>query len=202
MFKDELSHWITIVALVALCFVFMALSGCKKEEPLQASSRLFSGKEWPSHSTNYWRTEWQEAVEADVKVFAPHLPELKVTCPNSKVKVWVGDLFRAMMFAESSYNPKSRMTEDSGYDSIGLMQLSYHDGKNYGFQIKNLEDPRENIQAAVRIMGALTKDIGDGSCDFYRAAGRYWATLRTPICWNPPRLQAWQNTVKELGQCQ
>lgn len=206
MFTENNERW-TLAMVLVFTVICLCIFGCETRNappppPVVESSRLFSSRTWPTHTLK-WLDSYTETVEKSVAQYAPHLLTYNLTCPNSKTKVWLGDMFRAAAYAESSYNPRSKMTESSGIDSLGLMQMSYSDGKNYGFAIKDLFDPIENITVAVRVMGSLTKNVdASDPCAFYRAAGRYWATFRTPSCWNPARLQAWTNTTKELGQCQ
>jgi hypothetical protein len=204
MFEDGRGERFTIAMILAFVIFGIILFGCKKSPDIVGTpSRIFSDREWKPRATHHWKSEFAEWVEQDIRTYAPHLIDYKLTCPNSKVQVLVGDLFRAMMWAESSYNPKTKYLESSNIYSIGLMQMSYSDGPNYKFTIKNLEDPRENIQVAVRVLGSLTKGLDESDpCSFYRAGGRYWSTLRTPACWNPARLQSWARTVEELGKCQ
>jgi hypothetical protein len=185
-----------------LCLLFFV--GCKTKvpEPVQVTSIPLreEGRTWRTHAR---RWTWDKSLEAAVEKYAPHLKTIDPVCPSkSGEHIPLYDLLRAVVFAESSYNPLTVYRETSGHDSIGLFQLSYSDQANYKFPMIDLKDPEENIVAGVRILGHLTKSIGKDPCAFYLAGGRYWATLRTPACWKvDARPKAWGNMVAELERC-
>jgi hypothetical protein len=155
---------------------------------------------WPKHSRPF-KDEWRSELLVKLQQHAPHLLTYKIVCPKNGQHLPIMDVLRAMIYAESGNNPNTVFMESSGHESIGLFQLSYVDGKTYRTSVGDLKDPMDNINLAMLILGRLTRSISNEPCAFYRAAGRYWATLRTPECWNPPRLRAWGNFTKELGKC-
>ena len=74
-----------------------------------------------------------------------------------------GDLVRAVIWAESSYNPDAL----SPAGAAGLMQLMPQTAERYG--VRNVFDPEENIRAGVKILGELLVQF-DGDVELTLAA--------------------------------
>ncbi len=101
-----------------------------------------------------------------------------------KVNVWA-QIFSVMTYYESSWNPKSYSVDVGSADnpdtwSVGLLQLSVVDQKNYkfsfGYNFADLQDPIKNLRLGVAIMGRQIAKHGlilipKGH------AGLYWAVL-------------------------
>lgn len=108
---------------------------------------------------------------------------------EAKIEFW-SHLFAKTMKYECDYNPKSYCVDvgnknDKNTWSVGLLQLSVVDQKNYGFDLgysfADLQDPFKNMILGVRIAEKLLlqdrKIAGkvDGS---WKGLSRYWGTLR------------------------
>ncbi len=74
-----------------------------------------------------------------------------------------GDLVRAVIWAESSYNPDALSPAGAG----GLMQLMPQTAERYG--VRNVFDPEENIRAGVKMLGELLVQF-DGDVELTLAA--------------------------------
>jgi soluble lytic murein transglycosylase-like protein len=74
-----------------------------------------------------------------------------------------GDLVQAVIWAESSYNPRAV----SAAGAAGLMQLMPQTAERYG--VRNVFDPEENIRAGVKILGELLVQF-DGDVELTLAA--------------------------------
>ena len=168
-------------------YIILSLLAACQSIPVADSTKPVE-REWS-------RPEWAEIVRAAAKEYAPHLLTADIRCPKDGEQILFMDLMRAVIIAESGNNPKTVYKESTGIDSIGLLQLSYTDGANYKIKMGDLKDPKDNLVAGVKIMGALTKNLDSSSCSFFKNAGRYWSTLRTPDCWKPARLKSWGNMV-------
>lgn len=144
------------------------------------------------------RKSWTAKVEVLLKELMPKLDKaqdfekLLGKKPADKYKAW-GEVIVAVVKFESNYNPKTVYGEPPplGYDSIGLLQLSYEDNAGYPFcklsrAQKNLLDPLVNLNCGVRIMAQLIAKDGHISGSHLNAKGKtvytgasaYWSTLR------------------------
>jgi soluble lytic murein transglycosylase-like protein len=74
-----------------------------------------------------------------------------------------GDLVQAVIWAESSYNPRAV----SAAGAAGLMQLMPQTAERYG--VRDVFDPEENIRAGVKILGELLVQF-DGDVELTLAA--------------------------------
>lgn len=101
---------------------------------------------------------------------------------GQKTLVWA-ELIVWTAYYESSWKPAEHFKEPPplGYDSIGLLQLSYEDTQ-YSFcdlkrSTKSLEDPIKNLDCGARIMALLVNKYGFVS-NGHQGAAAYWSTLR------------------------
>ncbi len=94
---------------------------------------------------------------------------------NSSVDYWVR-FFTALSYVESGYNSSCVFPEPQplGYDSIGLLQLSEVDFKNYSYPKFPLKDGYQNIRFGIYILNELAKKKGQVIFD----KDHYWSTLR------------------------
>ena len=110
--------------------------------------------------------------------------------PSEKKPVFWAELVIAMAKYESNWDPDSIYHEPPPLDedSIGLLQLSYQDAKNYSFPDvldpakKSLEDPLINLRCGLVILShwiAIDKVVALGSTSNSAKGGaRYWSVLR------------------------
>lgn len=140
------------------------------------------------------RSAWTKRTADVVSAVLPSLEKARdVTrfCPKfsslsrpERIEFWV-EVISVMAFYESNWSPKLHYGEPPplGYDSIGLLQLSYED-KHYKFctlnrKAKSLENPLLNLDCGIRILAQLVaKDGIIGSDKPYRGGARYWSVLR------------------------
>lgn len=104
-----------------------------------------------------------------------------------RVQFW-GELVSTMAFFESAWNPKTVFKEPAplNNESIGLLQLSQSDAKNYASiaQCKplavrsNLMDPLINLDCGLRIMAQWIAKDGAITTPNNLGAARYWSVLR------------------------
>lgn len=102
---------------------------------------------------------------------------------DQKRNVWVS-LFRAVSYAESSWNPTEVYIESDGNPSVGLLQVSFTDAHDNGCAFQTAADvknPLKNLACGVTI---ATKWIGrdkvaaGGSAGAWLGMSRYWSTMR------------------------
>ena len=94
---------------------------------------------------------------------------------NSSFDYWV-DFITALAYVESGYNPKLVFMEPAPlyYESIGLLQLSTVDFKNYKYPAIDLKNGYENLKFGIFILNKLAMLHGKVIYD----SGNYWSTLR------------------------
>lgn len=103
---------------------------------------------------------------------------------SKRVEFWC-ELIAAMAYYESSWKPAMHFGEPPplGYDSIGLLQLSYEDRQyaKYGVldrKKKSLEDPINNLTIGIRVLAYWVKRDACIANDSNKGGGRYWSVLR------------------------
>lgn len=106
---------------------------------------------------------------------------------QGKLVAWM-NLISIMTKFESSFNPKTKFMEPPplGYESIGLMQLSYQDQPNYptcelNRSLKNLEDGSHNLRCGLIILNKLVQQdnrIAGQVSGRWKGGARYWSVLR------------------------
>jgi soluble lytic murein transglycosylase-like protein len=96
-------------------------------------------------------------VEVDVRRYASII---RKACRAHGVE---GDLVQAVIWAESSYNPKAL----SPAGAAGLMQLMPDTAERYG--VRDVFDPEQNIFAGVKMLGELLAQF-DGDVELTLAA--------------------------------
>jgi soluble lytic murein transglycosylase-like protein len=96
-------------------------------------------------------------VEADASRYAAII---RRACRGRPVE---GELVQAVIWAESSYNPRAL----SPAGAAGLMQLMPQTAERYG--VRDVFDPEQNIGAGVRILGELLAQF-DGDVELTLAA--------------------------------
>jgi hypothetical protein len=87
-------------------------------------------------------------------------------------------------------------------DSVGLLQLSPSDAKNYAFPTaiksqEDLKDPILNLQLGVWIMGCLAKK--HPTENIYQCWGRYWSVLRWDKYWPGKKQDGFKRFQTALG---
>lgn len=117
----------------------------------------------------------------DITDFCPYYHSLT---KDQRINAWAG-LIAATTYYESGYNPLSNSVDvgnagDKDTYSVGLMQMSVVDQKNYGFnfgyKFADLQDPVKNLTLAMAIMNRQVQKykviaISKGN------PGLYWAVL-------------------------
>lgn len=145
-------------------------------------------KDNPSRAT--WSGHLQALVEsllssfekaADIKRFRP---DYEFLSHEQRVAMWAEMIVKISYF-ESSWKPALHYGEPPplGYDSIGLLQLSYEDTQYAEFceldrKAKSLEDPIKNLSCGVKIMAKLVAKYGAISTPSNKGAAAYWSVLR------------------------
>lgn len=152
----------------------------------------------------------------DVELFCPKYRQLDET---ERLNFW-GQLFAAMSFHESRWDPIARMIESTmGIDPItgrqvaseGLLQMSYQDVPNYGnvcefnweldkhLEVKNpnrtILDPFKNLRCGIKIMA---KQISRYNRIAIRS-GAYWAVIIPGGRYN--KINEISKMVKQLSFC-
>ena len=168
----------------------------------------FAGLPW---NNSKWDRTLLEHIERSITDFDLAKDDMRRFCPKylaldqkARVQAW-GHLMVAIAKFESGYNPKSRMTESTGQDSIGLFQLSYGDlfcpdSKRQG----DLTDAFVNISCAVKLAAHfVSKDklVARGGYVAHGAASpkgmaRYWSVIRTDTKVRKHKLQS----IQEIGR--
>ena len=142
------------------------------------------------------RKVWSEALLAAIREHKADLergnPDAFVAgystlSPDDQAKYWA-ELVIAMAKYESNWNPHARLKEPPPLNvtSLGLLQLSYEDAKQYELgpldrNTHSLEDPAVNLRCGVAILAhLLARDhtVAAGRGDASRGGARYWAVLR------------------------
>ncbi len=133
-------------------------------------------------------------------------------CPNyqalngdNRIQMWV-TMATGIAFYESGFNPNSIYNEPPPLSiaSVGLFQLSYSDGLpgcKLNAAAKSLQDPLNNIDCAIPLMGKLiARDsiVTSGNtlksgANQARGLGRYWSTM-----WAPTANQGHADAIKIL----
>jgi uncharacterized protein (TIGR02594 family) len=140
---------------------------------------------------------WHQAYSDVVLAFEGKLPKL----PASRVA-----FFRALATAESNLDPKTVYKEPAsigGMLSIGLLQLSLNDVKNYKQQAlgitteDDLKDPIKNLKLGMAILSHL--HLRNESENVYQVGGLYWSVLRWNRYWPDFRQDGFERFTKALG---
>ena len=141
-------------------------------------------KAWSAALLAAVREHKAELERGNPDAFIPGYAQLS---SEAQLKFWA-ELVIAMAKYESNWNPHAHFREPPPLDvtSLGLLQLSYEDGKQYDLEPldrdrRSLEDPLVNLRCGVAILAHLVARDGvvaAGSGDRSRGAARYWAVLR------------------------
>lgn len=118
---------------------------------------------------------WHQAYSDVVIAFNGKLPKL----PASRVA-----FIRALATAESGLDPAMVYKEPAplNKNSVGLLQLSLSDVKNYKQQAlgieteEDLKDPIKNLKLGLAILSQLHAFHSEENV--YQSGGRYWSVLR------------------------
>lgn len=133
-----------------------------------------SRDEWSKFLMHNIDAKFYELDQArDTTYFCPNYKELK---REEKIKVW-SELFVAIAYYESNYNPGSRYFEKTmGYYSEGLYQLSPIDNAWTKCRINKISvlEPLPNIECAVSIMQLKVKLYGK----IVLKNQAYWAVIK------------------------
>jgi uncharacterized protein (TIGR02594 family) len=159
---------------------------------------LFKRKPTPVTATPLLETAgWPASYSKLVNEFTGEFPEL----PASRQVFW-----RALALAESGLDPRSVYFETDPslqINSVGLLQLSLVDIKNYGFKdldIKteeDLKDPIKNLKLGMAILSRLHKIYPNEN--IYKVGGRYWSVLRREKEWPGKKQDGFQRFFRALG---
>lgn len=103
---------------------------------------------------------------------------------SKRIEFWC-ELIAAMAYFESRWKPALHFGEPPplGYDSIGLLQLSYEDKQyaKYGVldrKAKSLENPLNNLTIGIRVLAYWVKRDGCIASEKNKGGARYWSVLR------------------------
>jgi hypothetical protein len=140
------------------------------------------------------RTGWSQQLIASVQQYKESLDRgnpdefgtgYSALSPTGQIKFWC-ELLIAMAKFESGWNPNDVYLEADGQNSVGLLQLSIGDQRNYHLtpsiqSERELKDPLVNIEWAVPILAHWTaRDgiIATGVPNHNLGGARYWSVLR------------------------
>lgn len=184
----------------SLLLSLIFLVGCASKAPSGPSlSDLMSTKasQWPL-------VGWVPEYDIAVKQAAKGLPFPAFPCGKDVVSV-----VKAMASAESSFKRTTVYQEPPppkgpGTKSIGLLQLSLGDQKNYKLDCgwksdEDIKHPIKNLYCGVNMLSKLHQKYPKES--FYRSGGRYWSVLRskTEPAWAEKNQSGHQRFLKALG---
>lgn len=192
---------LNVIAILLILFYLISflifLSGC----PGSTSSSNVPTESWKNHP------EWSAHLQKKVDQYWPDLSKAKDIerlCPNyskldeAKKKAVFSEMFIAVMFFESAWNPLSRYQESTmGKDPVtgkpvyseGLFQMSYQDEPwakcgfdwsldNYLDDIdpkKTILDPFINMSCGVKVMARQIKL--KNKIILAKGEGAYWAVI-------------------------
>ncbi len=146
---------------------------------------------------NYPVKGWVKEYDEAIKIMAA-----KFDLPNVGVPIEI--FVRAMATAESGLDRTQVYDEPEGTnDSVGLMQLSPQDAKNYKFPAvvdsqEDLKNPILNLGLAVWMMGKL--HIKHPDENIYQCWGRYWSVLRDERYWPGKKQSGFIRFKKALAE--
>lgn len=151
-------------------------------KPLLEDLLNSSANDWP-------KAGWVEEYSFTVRETLKRAPIEKLPCHDGAA------VFKAIAKAESSFKRETVYMEPAPLhkNSIGLLQLSLSDQKNYRIDCKwktedDLKHPIRNLYCGVLMLSILEKKYP--TKNFYQYGGLYWSTLR--------RAQEWP-TKKQSG---
>jgi hypothetical protein len=117
----------------------------------------------------------------DVSRFCPKYASLGAF---DRVNFWA-ELVSVMAYFESGWKPTTVFKEPAplNNESIGLLQLSVSDAKNYPFcapigSRAAIMDPLKNLDCGVRIMAKWVAKDGHITAPDNSGVGRYWSVVR------------------------
>jgi hypothetical protein len=176
-------------------WLVLALSGCAHLGPWRPHARtahfsaVWDGEVDDASVWTLWLSKGLEAHASDLIRSTPKdATDFCAAWPrlsrHDREQVWI-TLISAIAKYESDFNPSASFDEPPPLeeDSIGLMQLSLSDAKDFhcGFKTESeIEDPRRNLDCAVRILDHLIPSGGliGGRLETERiGAAFYWAVL-------------------------
>jgi Transglycosylase SLT domain len=130
---------------------------------------------WP---TTGWVEDYSFTVQETLKI----APIAKLPCKDGAA------VFKSIAKAESGFKRETVYREPAplNNNSIGLLQLSFTDQKNYGIYCKwaneeDLKHPIRNLYCGVRMLSILEKK--NPTLNFYQYGGKYWSVLRALEFW-------------------
>jgi hypothetical protein len=120
---------------------------------------------------------------SDMKDFCP---QYKTMSQDEREDFWA-HLVTTMSRYESGFNSNTKLGENNGNISRGLLQISYKSisrpYRSNGCSViksdSDLHVAQKNLQCGFAIISTLTKQDGTLSAN-RRGAARYWSVLRTP----------------------
>lgn len=201
--KSQICIYVIIVILTLLT-IDLFMTGCcsipvsanpKEEIQKVAVPAAHIALSWENTTAPHpERAPWSDAllgfIDAKFNTF-DKAKDINKFCPkystlnhNQKLTVW-GELFVALAYYESGYDPKSTSVdvghkEDKNTWSVGLLQMSYTDIKNYSFKMnykfEDLLKAEPNLDLGTAVMARQIEKVGTVLIGPSRAS-LYWATL-------------------------
>lgn len=162
---------------VAIIMQQVGCSSVQKTIPASSEVAAIEGKlSWENGHPERaaWTKQLIDIITPDIEVFYTASDITKIrpdfkTLSKSKQILVIAELFSAMAFYESSWNPKENSVDvgsknDQDTYSVGLLQMSVVDQKNYGFKFgytfKDLQQAGPNLKLAEAIMVKQIKRYG------------------------------------------
>lgn len=149
--------------------------------------------QWPLQG---WVPEYDFVIRETLKIS----PITKMPCDGPTT-------FRAIAKAESSFKRETMYMEPAPLNkySIGLLQLSLADQKNYRIDClwkteDDLKHPIRNLYCGVQMMSILERK--NPTLNFYQYGGKYFSTLRRLQDWPGKKQSGYERFKKELGACE
>ena len=152
-----------------------------------------------SEASSWPKTGWLEEYSFTVRETLKMAPIAKLPCSDGAA------VFKAMAKAESNFKRETFFMEPAPLNiySIGLLQLSLSDQKNYKIDCKwkseeDLKHPIRNLYCGVRILSILEKK--NPTLNFYQYAGKYFSTLRRLEFWPTKKQSGYQRFKASLDK--
>lgn len=199
--KNKITTLITVLAV----FLSSTATG-QQRKSLAWETKIPNSQYWTGITLAAIQKHWQTLDSAqDMDMFCSQYKNLDV---DTRQLVW-GELFAALAYYESGWNPKSQYTETTlGTDQVtgkplvseGLLQLSYtdtrwatwcdfdwqHDSKEQTYALTIL-NPKNNLECGIGIMASQIRKNKN-------------ITMEKKVYWSTLKLDGQRTKIKEIGK--
>lgn len=195
-----------VYLLTAMVLVTTSYGQTATRQALAWEEKIPNSQYWTGITLAAIQRHWTSLDGAqDIDMFCPNYKNLSL---DTKQTVW-GELFAALSYYESGWNPKSQYTEhDLGIDKItgkpvvseGLLQLSYGDtqwatwcqfdweaDKNEQSYNLTILNPKNNLECGIGIMANQIRKYKH-------------ITLEKKVYWSTLRLEGQRNKIQDISK--